>query len=814
MKRLAAIGVFALFAAGVAEAQTVPMDVPSPIGTPLERDWLRDLPNSGNLFGLLETTTPALISDRFSNSGLWTGQPARLGGFFTSPTQSTYRLGAVDITDPNGSGMPLFVPDLDLWQRVDVAPSFAPIDGPSAMGLDVRLQPLGSAPRWTANVDGMTGHGRLADPAAPTTVPVLARLDGWDRIAATASGPFGAPRSRGQRATALVGASWTRGSQFDRGADTAVEATLGSAFLRLVVPVRRGDLEAIGWLQKADVPLDAYAAFRQPAATRGSTTGHVQVSLAHDSRAARAWRVYGAFSAQDRSLSYVPENRPIIERLVQGPMTQLSALAPETVQQFSAGVQVVPTTRTIGRYQHRVRAGLDISGARNTSSSFFSGLAGELVDGHPARLWQFAAPSTSSQRQRAIAAGYVADTITLSPRLSLDAGLKLDITHGSADGAVEGVSWNTFLPHAHLRWMLTDGGLSLLLGYQRTAYRLGLDTLAVGDPYAPTADVYRWDAPSGPVALPTSTSGRTLVARLGPGTGGRSTFSAIDSALARPVADEIAFSVESGQTGRFRYRILGVAKRETHLMGLVDTGVTAASYTSFTVADPGSDVGSSADDRQIQIFNQRPSTFGLDRYLLTNTTQQDARSASLDLSGQWTAGRLVLAGGATANIAQASATSRGFGPFENDELALGELFVNPNAATYARGRLFVDRGFTIKLRGLYRFPGDIRLGAIARYQDGQPFSRMLVFPDLNQGPEAVRAFVNGDSRFTFTGTLDLRVQKGFRLGREHVDLVVDAFNVLNLQYEVEERTATLPDVRPPTALQPPPAVHVGLRVTF
>ena len=52
-----------------------------------------------------------------------------------------------------------------------------------------------------------------------------------------------------------------------------------------------------------------------------------------------------------------------------------------------------------------------------------------------------------------------------------------------------------------------------------------------------------------------------------------------------------------------------------------------------------------------------------------------------------------------------------------------------------RGRLFGDRAFTGKLTTVYRFPSSLTLGAIARYQDGQPFARLLVVPGLNQGPE-------------------------------------------------------------------------------
>jgi hypothetical protein len=159
------------------------------------------------------------------------------------------------------------------------------------------------------------------------------------------------------------------------------------------------------------------------------------------------------------------------------------------------------------------------------------------------------------------------------------------------------------------------------------------------------------------------------------------------------------------------------------------------------------------------------------------------------------------------------AGNRGFGPSENDLGVVGELFADPNAATHARGNLFSDRQYTVKIAGVQRFAHDVRVGAIARYQDGQAFSRMVVIPDLNQGADAIRAFRSGKSRFTYTGTLDVRVQKGVVLpGSRRMVLFIDAYNVVNMAKEVEEWVATGPAFRTPTAVQPPRAIHVGLRL--
>jgi hypothetical protein len=92
---------------------------------------------------------------------------------------------------------------------------------------------------------------------------------------------------------------------------------------------------------------------------------------------------------------------------------------------------------------------------------------------------------------------------------------------------------------------------------------------------------------------------------------------------------------------------------------------------------------------------------------------------------------------------------------------------------------------------------------------------VTVVPDLNQGAEFVRAFPAGDSRFKFTGTLDLRLQKRVPVGTKSLAVFVDAYNLINFGYEVEEHVVTgFPHFRDITAIQPPLAVHVGFRLGF
>jgi hypothetical protein len=158
--------------------------------------------------------------------------------------------------------------------------------------------------------------------------------------------------------------------------------------------------------------------------------------------------------------------------------------------------------------------------------------------------------------------------------------------------------------------------------------------------------------------------------------------------------------------------------------------------------------------------------------------------------------------------------SRGFRPFENDQDVVGDRFEQANGVGPAKGRLFFDRAYVGKWALTYRAGRDVRFGAVARYQDGQPFSRLVVVPDLAVGPDIVEAYPQGRTRFTYTATLDVRLEKGFRVGQGRVAVRLDAFNLTNHKNEVEEDVVTGPTFRRSTAVQPPVTLRVGINAEF
>ena len=105
------------------------------VGSSLTADTIANLPLAENVYSLLETTQSEVISDRFNASGLNVGENSRVGGFLGSWSQTSFRIGDIDMTDPSGSGAPLLFPELIWWDRVTVCDRVMPtISTPRARG--------------------------------------------------------------------------------------------------------------------------------------------------------------------------------------------------------------------------------------------------------------------------------------------------------------------------------------------------------------------------------------------------------------------------------------------------------------------------------------------------------------------------------------------------------------------------------------------------------------------------------------------------------------------------------------------------------
>jgi len=297
-------------------------------------------------------------------------------------------------------------------------------------------------------------------------------------------------------------------------------------------------------------------------------------------------------------------------------------------------------------------------------------------------------------------------------------------------------------------------------------------------------------------------------------TGGDPSFSAIDPALRRPHMDEFVTGFEGRPNRWSMVRLYAMARRERDLIGVANAGVPESTYQVSYIPDPGVDIVGGSTGQLLPIYNRARSTFGADRYLLTNPPDGESTYVGAELTFETQTAHLYLLMAATAGRSEIIAANRGFGAFENDNGIVGEGFSDPNARTFAQGRPFTERGYTLKWSGAYRWNSGATFGLVARYADGQHFSRLVIVPGLNQGLEFVRAFRNGKTRFTFINTLDARYQQPFTIGGRTLTAFVDVFNLINTSLEIEEFPFSGPLSRTTTAVQPPLAARVGIKIPF
>ncbi len=782
-----------------------------PLGSSITVDALGLLPASDSLFAILDTVIPDVIADRIDTGGLSAGDPARVGAHGSTWTQTLFTLGDVDFTDPNGAGTPLIVPGVDAWERVDVATGLMPIER-NAPGLAVTLTPRRPGTVWSRSLNLMASGPALNAEGNTGQSPSIARLNSWLHADVLAAGPIVSGKL-GVFATT----SATRSTHFERSSIQKIDANVASGFFNIVATPGAGDqIRAIGWVQRSRDPVAGHFALAQAGAGEEDIAVHGQAGWEHRIGSSDASvRAFAGLTVRRRTNDLVSPTSVVVERLRDGPIPNLLDAGPGTDRAWSAGLRAAAAPTSIGAWRQAFVLGIEGTGGASTMSSTFAGRVGELIDGLPARVWDYANPAIASRWRTTTVAAYVGDTVTIAPQLTVNGGVRFEAVSGwRASDDDRTVSWRNLLPRAGMHWAVTNFWQLAAFGqYSRYGHRLPLRDLAYGDPASPTALVYRWSAPVGTTTVQPGAIG-PLVQRIGPGTNGDPSFSAIDARLRRPLMDEAILGFEARPRPSTFVRFAAIGRREHHMIGVVNVGVPESTYSTIGVPDTGVDHVLADDDQILLFYNRSPATFGADRYLLTNPVDDATSFVGADLTGQTQTARWLFLAGITAGRSEGLSANRGFGALENDAAVLGEVYVNPNARDHAQGRVFTERGYTIKLAGAYHFEHDVDGALIARYQDGQHFARLVIMEGLNQGAEAVRAFRNGRTRFTFSMTVDARLQKRFAIGAHHLTAVLDAYNLFNQALEVEEFSVTGATSRLKAAVQPPRVIQIGVRLPF
>jgi hypothetical protein len=743
-------------------------DAPPAVVRQWDAEWLARHPGAPDVWSLLESTDSRSVFDRVDGGGLFTGTPARVS-IHGSWTQVSYSIDGVDVSDRLRPGLPLLHPDLGLADEVRVLSSAVPVSERGAgPGIAIRLP--------TASTDWK----RRADVAWTPATRRNEGLAAWDYEGLTRAHA----RVAGPHVAADVSTTAVRRRAPDDRVDRGRVDSLFGRFLP------RG--EAPGF----DVAAAAQHVRGEAAPGRGTErTRHFWLRPAWTG----AWRgrriaTHASWVRADSRAIEPPPATLMHERLHDGPVLDRVPAQQSTRDRLSAGARL----DTDGK---RWRAGVDLSHFRAASRHASGFGVAETVAGHPARLWEFSAGVPSRARLTEASAHAARAFEWFGGRLTLDAGVRADAawTAGTSPARYR---WISLAPQAGSAWhVLSRERLTAFASYTRRTIPPDARWLAYGDPGAPRADVYRWiDADADGRFTPPERA--AWLKRGGPGAAVR-----LDPELTWPAVTEVTVGAQA-RCGAIWGRLSGV-RRDTR--DLVETVGEPLVTAVRGIPDAAADLARPEDDQLLPVYATAPSAMPL---LLTNPAGHSTYHEGVVLEAGLRAGRLSVKLGGAAFRTVGDAASRGFGPLENDGGSIGERFDDPNADTFARGRLFGDRAYTLKIAGRWHAPGDVHVTAAARYQDGQPFARLVVAADLPQGPEIVRAVPNGRHRFTFTETIDIRAEKGLTLGARRVAAAVILFNVLGNRRELAENVLTGIDFREVATVQPSRALRFELGLAF
>jgi hypothetical protein len=776
------------------------------VGTEFVEEELRGLPSGRTAWSLLETADATAILDRIEGAGLAAGEPGLVGIHGSSWTQAAYRMGLLDLTDPDRRGHSLLYPDLAPLAAIDIPSGLLPADvgGPGPV-VELLARPPSAIWRGSAEFGWLT-EALQAGPSGGA--PPVARFGHWRGGGFSAGGPLVKERW----ALSLAG-SLVRSRRFEGEEPWPLSGDLLSLATEVTFfPSPRDEARLFTSVQELRRPSPGRARYSPSDLTEDDRFFGALLRWEHRSDGGSR----GSISAGYHRGTFEPgaaggRAERVVERLRDGPVAGLFPGRGRSDRWQLAASFSAPARKITGG-PHFARVGVEVS--RSTSLTRRPeprGLTAETVNGLPARVWDYGWAGPESVWRATDLSTWAADRMSYG-RLSLEIGGRYDLTLAAPAGDSATITWSALSPRVAARVRITTGGtLAGFAGYARYRHRLPLPLLAFGDPTGPQGLVHRWNDADGDRVLDAGEVG-ALIARVGPG----SSVASIDPGLEPPRTEEVVAGLDARLGRDWTVRFLGLRRRERDLLASVNLGVPPSAYAERLVPDPGGDLLGAADEQLLPIFDRKPESFGQDRYLLTNPDGENALHEGLELRMTGQVGpRLRLRLGATASRSIGPGGNRGFRARENDQGLTGEIREDPNASTFTRGRLFFDRAYTIKIAAFWHAPGDLRLGAEARYQDGQPFARFVIAPDLAQGPEAVMAIPRGRSRFSYTLTVDARLEKGFPLGRRRrFALAAEAFNLLDQRKGVEEDAVTGPSLRNITLVQPPRAVRLGARVEF
>ncbi len=813
---------------------------PSSHGSLFTASHIDLFPTARDLWSLLENQDSSSVVNRIDVAGFYGGTFTLFSAHGSSWTQNHFYLNGLNVTDPYQGGTPLFYPDFDSLNEVQVATAGLAVEAPGGGSLvnmstdpasrslhgDARLYYQGKATGW----DNLTA--RLRDQGATAS----RRIRQDYQLHAELGAPLGHSR------WAWLGSVSSRQLDLDIPRFPEIEQRDYGAGLLDISHDGNRQAFAVRWTGQQLDDSHSQPGFRTPVLStlarqdnfnvvQGSWRMAASPQLYLEARAGLARAdLNGAFQKADQPVQsgadFFTEFRSGMAPFESESIRTRFSTAFH-VGYIKGGNQISLGMDASRAYSRSAIRAIDDVGLRFLPSDL---AANPLFRGAvtASSVVQYNTPVFPRQAIRQMAffgqhAWRPKDYVSLRYGLRVDSSAGWLPSQNSPAGAFAGA--RSFPARKGLiSWVDAEPRLSIAVApfsERTTVFRAGFNVLHhdligryldFGNPNSLSGTEWRWEDANGDGQYQPGEAGTILGAFGG-------NISEIASSLKRPYTREIIIGAEQQLPWRLVLRADFFRRDEKNRLETINVGVPFSSYAPVVILDPGGDYEPGTDDDQeITVYNQDAATLGKDRLVLTNPGLT-AFNKGLEMALSYQSGtRVGLALLFSAYMTRVQ-TNPGNTEYDNDQGMVGSLLDQPNSLVGTYGRQYFDRSYTARLFGFFHLPREWTLATVTRYYDGLPFGRKLAVTGLNQGPFFVNATPPGNPgghRTEFNLTADVRIKKmlGWR-GRE-VNLVLDIFNFLNTSNKTAESDLTGPLflLRLPIEFEPPRIARFGVELHF
>jgi Carboxypeptidase regulatory-like domain len=825
---------------------------------------LSKLPSARDPWVILQQT-PSVLVDRMNVGGSQSGQQDNYVGKGTDPSQNSWSVDGVTITDMAATGSSPTYYDFDAFQEMQATTGGA---DPSVSVPGVSLNMV--TKRGTNEVKGSARVFITNDKYEAFNIPSEAKAQGL-----TATNRISGIQDYGVEAGGPIwpDKAWIWGSygrnQIDllQTAGTFDKTTLENTGAKLNVQPIDSNSATVFFFRGDKIKLGRNSGPTRPQPTSWDQSGPTRIWKLEDSQVFGANAVASlSYAYVDGGFGFVPEGGNLTpttgvyqdaSRVWQRSYVYFNTFRPQ--HQLDANGSLFFNTGSLG---HEVKFGFGYRKAEVKSNTVWPGnqlVAYQNYFGSGNAIAEITRPRTAGARSSYIS-GFLSDTLTAS-NLTVNLGIRYDDQYGNNlpsktpanpifpdifpglnyGGSGVPFKWTNWEPRVGVTYALGPEKKTLLrASYARFADQLGQGNIEFNNPVGYSYLYYYWNDKNGDKNIQPGELGDFYYAYgVDPNNPSSATSpNLIDRNLKAPTTDEITAGIDHelmpdlvlGATYTYRYR--------KNFIWSPLIGVTGADFVQVSPGVPGVDYKGNSLGMTGPIYGLATPYSGDGGRILTNRPDYHTTYNGVELqmtkrlSHKWMAHASFTWTDWKEHVGNKSAgcidptNLRGNSKYNPDgnTCADGDIAYFGGASNSGSfGYVFINSKWAFNINGLYQLPWNFNIAANLYGRQGYPIPYYVRYNAGDGLGGKNVAIGNADNaRNSNVYQLDMRIDKNVPLfnGGANLDLSIDVFNVFNSGTILQRQNNATPNSKGTSnaglifEVQSPRVARFGARISF